>query len=224
MARTGVVLGASGLVGSECLKCVLEDPSFGSVHALVRRPLSVDHPKQIQHTVSFDALDEAAPYWNAEDVFCCLGTTMAKAGSQEAFRRVDHDYPLAAARCAKKGMARSFVLVSALGSNAGSRVFYNRVKGETERDLRALELNALVILRPSLIVGDRKEPRPGERIAAALLKPLAAVMVGRLKKYRPIHASTIGRAMLVLSLENRRGISVLESDAIERYGRRDRHA
>jgi len=219
MNRSALLLGASGLVGGECLKILLAEKSFDRVHAIVRRPLALDHPKLIQHVISFDDLESTSVVWSSDVVFCCLGTTIKKAGSQKAFRKVDHGYPLAAARGAASNNAQVFLLISALGANAGSPVFYNRVKGETERDLKELNLRHLIILRPSLILGDRKEPRAGEKIASAFMKSLAALMVGSFRRYRPIHARTIGRAMVKLSLKKGSGTTLLESDQIEVLGK-----
>lgn len=219
MSRTALLLGASGLVGSECLKILLKEDSYGSVQALVRRPLAVNHPKLIQHQVSFDALDARSAYWSSDAVFCCLGTTIKKAGSQEAFRRVDYGYPLASAQCAVQGGAVSFFLISSVGADARSPIFYNRIKGETEDALHRAGLPSLVILRPSLILGERAESRPGERIASALMKPLGRIMVGPLRRYRPIQAHTIARAMVRMSISAPSGTTVLESEQIQELGK-----
>jgi len=219
MNRSALLLGASGLVGGECLTALLAEESFDRVHALVRRTLALDHPKLIQHPTSFDDLESTSTVWSSDAVFCCLGTTIKKVGSQEAFRKVDHGYPLAAARHAASNKAGVFLLISALGANVGSPVFYNRIKGETERDLKKLDLRRLVILRPSLILGERKESRAGEMIARAFMEPLSALMVGGLRRYRPIHARTIGRAMVKMSVAETIGTTTLESEQIEALGK-----
>lgn len=219
MNRSALLLGASGLVGGECLKILLTEGSYDRVHALVRRPLGVDHPKLIQHLVSFEDLEATSAPWSADAVFCCLGTTISKAGSQEAFRRVDHGYPLAAARSATTNNAGTFLLISALGAHAESRIFYNRIKGQTERDLKRLNLKRLVLFRPSLILGDRKERRTKEMVASTLMKPLSGLMVGGLRRYRPIHARTIARAMVRMSLKEAAGCVTLESEQIEALGK-----
>lgn len=217
--RSALLLGASGLVGGECLKILLTEGSFERVHALVRRPLESDHPKLIQHLVSFDNLEHTNPAWLSDAVFCCLGTTIRTAGSREAFRRVDYGYPLAAATHAASHNARVFLLVSAIGAQPDSPVFYNRIKGEIERDLKGLNFKHLVILRPALILGARKEYRRGEAIASAFLKPLSGRMTGRLRKYRPIQARTVARAMINISLRTTTGITIRESDEIEDLGK-----
>ena len=214
--RTALVAGASGLVGGFLLDALLEDSQYREVHSLGRRPLPRQHPKLVQHTVDFARLgSEALP--PAQDAFCCLGTTIKKAGSQEAFRAVDHDAVLAFASASKKAGVRRFLVVTALGADARSRVFYNRVKGETEEHLKALGFESLVILQPSLLLGERAESRPGEhaaiivsRVLAPLLRPLAS---------RPIEARTVARAMLALAHTAPQGVRVAPSGELQQLGR-----
>lgn len=131
--RTALLLGATGLVGGHCLNFLLNDESYGRVSVLGRRPLEREHPKLEQHLVDFDRLENSAELIQAQDVFCCLGTTIKKAGSQEAFRRVDFEYPLQSARVAARQGAERFLIVTAIGADPGSRIFYNRVKGRWRR-------------------------------------------------------------------------------------------
>lgn len=133
---------------------------------------------------------------NCTEVFCCLGTTIRKAGSQEAFRRVDHDYPLALAQRAGTGGARQFLMVSALDANAGSSIFYSRVKGETERDIAAIGLPRHLFLQPSLLLGDRHEKRAGESVAIVASRLLLPLMLGPLRRYRPIDADDVAAVMV----------------------------
>ncbi|HKP74220.1 MAG TPA: oxidoreductase, partial [Longimicrobiaceae bacterium] len=152
-------------------------------------------------------------------VFCCLGTTIAKAGSQEAFYRVDHDYPVAAAKLASERGAKRFLIVTALGGNPASRVFYNRVKGEVERDVAAFPFEGVGILRPSLILGPRDERRPAEAWAQKLAPLASPLLWGPLRKYRAIPATAVAAAMVRLAKEGFRGVRVLESDEIARVGK-----
>ena len=216
--RTAVVLGATGLVGGHCLRLLLEERAYSRVHVLTRRPLHRSHPRLVEHVVDFDRLEDHAEALRAQDVFCCLGTTIARAGSQEAFRRVDHDYPLAAAKLARKLGARHFMVVTAMGADAGSRIFYNRVKGETEDELRALGYPGLVILRPSLLMGTREEPRRAEEWGKRLSAVIGPLFIGPLAKYRPIEAEVVARAMIRAAERDPRGVRVLESDEIARVG------
>jgi len=177
-----------------------------------------EHAKLEQRVVDFDRLDEAADAFAADDVFCCLGTTIRKAGSQQAFYRIDHDYPVAAARLASARGAKRFLLVSSLGANAGSRVFYNRVKGEVERDVSAIPFEGVAIFRPSLILGPRAERRTAEELAQRLAPLAAPLLVGPLRKYRAVEAGAVARAMVRLAKEGFRGVRVVESDEIAAIG------
>ncbi|HBS57604.1 MAG TPA: NAD-dependent dehydratase [Stenotrophomonas sp.] len=164
-----MLLGATGLVGGLALPMLLDDPLCRAVVAPTRRPLGLSHPKLHAPVLQFDALPDAPDWAQVDAVICALGSTMAQAGSREAFHRIDHDYPLAFARLARTQGARAFVLNSAAGANAGSAIFYNRVKGELERDLRALGFASLTLVRPGLIGGQRQQVRCGEHFALQVL-------------------------------------------------------
>ncbi|HYH99988.1 NAD(P)H-binding protein [Hyalangium sp.] len=214
--RTALVAGASGLVGSLLLDELLESPLYREVCSLGRRPLPKQHPKLSQRTVDFAQLEsEALP--SVDDVFCCLGTTLKKAGSQEAFRAVDHGAVLALGRAARRAGARRFLLVSALGADPRSRIFYNRVKGEAEEDLKSLGFESLVLLRPSLLLGERAESRPGERAAIAVTKVLGPLL--RPFSGRPIEARTVARAMLALARDAAGGTRVALSGELQELGK-----
>lgn len=216
-ARTALLAGATGLVGSHCLGQLLRDPTYVRVVAVVRRPLPLTDPKLDAVIVDFDRLAEA-DLPRADDVFCALGTTIRRAGTRDAFRRVDHDYIVALAhRSAARGAAQ-FVLVSAIGANAHSLVFYNRVKGETERDVAAVSFGAVHFLRPSFLVGERSDHRSLEHLAIGAFTALAPLMVGPARKYRPIAAETVARAMRAVAREGRPGPHIYESDRIARLG------
>jgi uncharacterized protein YbjT (DUF2867 family) len=168
----------------------LESPNYSRVHVWTRGALSISHGKAVLEIVKFEELEKHRV--TAADVFCCLGTTIKQAGSQAAFRRVDFDYPVALAQAAARDGAKRLLVVSALGADARSSVFYNRVKGEMEEAVRAAGVPKTLVFRPSLLVGPRAEPRLGERIGqviGALLGPL-------LGRYRPIHAEHVADAML----------------------------
>ncbi len=211
---TAAVLGATGLVGGCCVDALLRDDDFARVITLGRRTLPRQHAKLDQRVVEPGPHLDWTPLGKVDAVFCCLGTTIAKAGSQEAFRRVDFDMVVDSARGASAHGVRRFLLVSSLGADPASRVFYNRVKGETEDAVRRLAFDALAIFRPSLLLGDRPESRRGERIAAALARPLAPLLSGRLRRYRPIRASTVAAAMVHLAKAAPAGATVFESDQI----------
>jgi uncharacterized protein YbjT (DUF2867 family) len=201
------IAGATGLVGGECVRQALADPAFERVVALVRRPPGITHPKLDARVVDFDRLDAARDAVAVEAAVCALGTTIRQAGSQEAFRRVDHDYVLAFGRLAREAGVRHFLLVSASGADAHARIFYNRVKGEVERDLRALGFPSLTIVRPSLLLGERREFRLGEQLG----KVVGWIVPGRL---RPVRASAVAGVMLREAKGGRVGERIVESEEI----------
>jgi uncharacterized protein YbjT (DUF2867 family) len=193
-ARAVALAGATGLVGRAILRGLLADESVRSVLALGRREPGVAHPKLTSHVVDFAALPKLPPL---DEVYLALGTTIKAAGSQTAFRAVDFDANLAVARAALAAGARRAGLVSAMGADAKSRIFYNRVKGELEEALARLPFEGLVIARPSLLAGDREalgQPaRPAERVATAVSRFLGPLVPSN---YRPIAAADVARALL----------------------------
>ncbi len=204
-------VGATGLVGRLVLARLLDAPRVARVVAPTRRALGIDHPRLHNPVVDFDALPEDADWWAVDAVVCTLGTTMALAGSRDAFRRVDHDYPLQVARIARRHGTATCVLNSAMGANAHSSIFYNRVKGELEEALAALDYPSLALLRPGLIDGERSESRPGERIALAasrLLRPLLPM------QWRPSRAGRIADALVDAALAAAPGRHVVEADRL----------
>jgi uncharacterized protein YbjT (DUF2867 family) len=218
--KTALIAGATGLVGRQCLARLLDEPAYGRVIALVRRPLPHTDAKLEQQVIDFDRLGlEETSFPAADDVFCCLGTTMKTAGSEAAFRRVDFVYVVSLASQALGRGAKQFLLVSSIGANAKSAVFYSRVKGETEAAVAALSFEGRQIFRPSILLGERAERRRGERAGIVMMKGVAFAMLGPLRKYRPIAAATVARAMVRVALQAPRGVNIYESDTIERLGR-----
>jgi uncharacterized protein YbjT (DUF2867 family) len=215
LMRSALLVGSSGLIGSRLLTRLLAHPEYQRVTVWVRRPVSLEIHKFAQVVVDFDRLEEQAQSLIADDVYVALGTTIKTAGSQEAFRRVDHDYPLAVARIALRRGAQRFLMVSALGADAQSRVFYNRVKGEVETDIRALGLAKVWFFRPSLLVGDRAESRLGEQIGNAVGKVIAPLLIGGLRRYRPIAADAVAAAMVYAATRDVQP-GVVESEEIAR--------
>ncbi|GAA5180942.1 oxidoreductase [Niveibacterium umoris] len=216
--RTAVIAGSTGLVGRHLLDALLACNDYARVIALVRRASGLSHPKLEERVVDFARLDETALALPIDDVYCCLGTTIRVAGSQAAFRIVDHDYPVALARLAVARGAKRFLLISALGAHPAASVFYNRVKGETEHDIAKLGLAELWCFRPSLLDGERAESRPGERLGLALGRFVSPLMWGSLRRYRPIRAETVARAMLRCALGTGAVPGPVESEAIAQIG------
>ncbi len=204
-----LLCGASGLVGSECLKLLLADPAFSRVVTIGRRPLApeiaatANAAKLEHHVIDFDHLDRYADLLRVDQIICALGTTIKQAGSEERFRQVDFGYPLALAQLGAEQSATHFLLVSAIGANARSRLFYNRVKGELEQEVCALPYRSITIVRPSLLLGERAEFRVGEEIGKrfAFLFP---------SKYKPVPARTVAAAMVAAAREDQPGRRVLE--------------
>jgi uncharacterized protein YbjT (DUF2867 family) len=206
-----MLVGASGLVGRQVLRQALANPAVSRLIAPTRTPLAaaarLENP-----VIDFEHLPVDAPWWNVDAVICTLGTTMAQAGSQAAFRRVDHDFPLAVARLARTAGATAFVLSSALGAAADSRVFYNRIKGEVEAAITALGYPSLTLVRPSLLDGGpRRDSRRGERAGlwfARIFRPLIPV------RYRAVTTEAVARTLLAAALAQVPGVHVIESERI----------
>ena len=198
-------------MGGRVLEHLLAAGAFDRVVSIGRRTVPTTHPKLVQRVVDFAALGDLGP---VNDVFCCLGTTIKRAGSPEAFRQVDHDYAVTLAQAAQRSGATQFLLVSAVGADQAARVFYSRVKGEVEADIRQLGYPCTQIFRPSLLLGERAEFRLGERIATWFAPVAGVALVGGLRRYLPVQADDVARAMVRISEEAPRGANVFEYDGI----------
>ena len=214
--RTALIAGATGLVGGFLLRQLLAAPEYDRVISLGRRSLDLAHPKLTQVIADFAALEKTTADLPCDDAFCCLGTTIKRAGSQAAFRAVDHVAVLAFAWAARRNGAQRFFVISSLGANARSRVFYNRVKGETEEALEVLAFKTLAIFRPSLLLGPRPETRLGERVGEVIMWLAEPLLLGGLRQYRAIEAEVVARAMLRCSFgQAGQGVLIFPSDEIQ---------
>ncbi len=214
--QTSILLaGATGLVGSHALREFLRDDSVHTVHTLSRKPITLSDSKLASHLIDFDMIDSWYEVPHVSSVVSCLGTTIRAAGSQRAFRRVDLEYVVALGRLAIRLGARQFILVSSMGADSRSRVFYSRTKGEAEDQLRALGLPSLHILRPSLLLGNRAESRPGEEIGAVVMRALNPVLVGRLRSYRAIRTADVARAIVAITHTDLPGTHIHDSARIQ---------
>lgn len=208
--RTALITGATGLVGAALVRQLLASEHYKKVITVGRRPLDLEHDKLQNEVADLGDLPEMGEKWSPDDVFCCLGTTIKKAGSKEQFRKVDYDYVMNTARFAEKSGAKRFLVVSAVGANVESSMFYSQVKGEVERDLKVLKLPEIHIFRPSMLLGDRKEFRLGEKIGGGLMWLAQPFFRGSLAKYHPISATKVAEAMYKAALRKKEGIHFYE--------------
>ena len=216
--RTALIAGASGLVGGHLLNLLLRSQRYSEVVSIGRRELPLIYPNLEQRVVDFDNLKNYASELVADDIFCCLGTTIKKAGSKEAFYKVDHTYVVELAEITAKKGAAQFLVVSAMGADASSIVFYNKVKGEMEQQVQQQSFTGVHLFRPSLLLGEREEHRTGEELASKIMRPLSGLMIGPLEKYKPIEAETVARAMLFAASQDQVGVHVHPSDDIAALG------
>lgn len=216
--RNALIAGASGLVGGYCLHLLLKSDRYSQVISIGRRELPLIHPKLDQQVIDFDRIQKYASDLVADDIYCCLGTTIKNAGSKEAFHKVDYTYVAELAKITASKNATQFMVVSAMGANAGSFIFYNKVKGKMEEFVKQQDFKTVHIFQPSLLLGDREEERTGEELASKIMKPLSPFMIGPLKKYKPIEAEMVARAMVYAAALNQTGIHTYTSDEIASLG------
>lgn len=203
-----LLLGATGLVGGEVLQLALAHPQVTHVIAPVRRALSVVHEKLNAPMINFDDFKQDAKDWQFDAVICALGTTMKKAKSKQAFKKIDYDYPLAFAEIAKEKGSKIYALNSAMGVSAKSPFFYSKVKGQLEEKLQQLDFESLILVRPGLIQGQRDEQRLGEEVAlklSLLVKPILP------KSLHPNKAEDIAQALLSHTLHAKSGVQVVSA-------------
>jgi uncharacterized protein YbjT (DUF2867 family) len=215
MKKTAIVLGASGLIGSNLLPLLLENSNFESIKIFVRKTLPVQHPKLLQILTNFEDLEAVKNEIKADVIFCCLGSTKSKTPDLKKYRIIDHDYPIYFAEEGLKNGLTEYHLVSALGANSKSSNFYTKMKGETENAIKKLDISSLYIYQPSFLKGNRTEKRLGEKIALLVMKLIDPLLMGSLKKYKTIAAEVVAKAMINESIKNKKGIFVLESDKIK---------
>lgn len=191
--KTALIAGYTGLIGSQLLSILLESNDYDKVIAVGRRNLDIQNPKLIQQKIDFKNIQLEEQ--NIDDVFCCLGTTMKKAGSKEKFRLVDFQYPVSLASYCLNNGAQQFSMVSSMGADEKSRIFYNQVKGEVENAVSKLGYHRLDIFRPSLLLGDRGESRLAEDLGKAAMKLMGVFFLGPMKNYKAIDSGKVARAM-----------------------------
>lgn len=210
---TATLIGATGLIGTYLLEELLNDPFFDKVRILIRRPADISHPKLEKKIIDFNDNDSLLiALSNSDVVFCSIGTTQQKVkGDKEAYRKIDYEIPVKLARFCKMTGCEKFVLVSSVGANKNSKAFYLRLKGETEDAVIASGLSSVHIMRPSMLLGSRKEFRTGERIIGPLMKVFDFMIPA---KYKAIKAADVAKAMLIMAKQNNSGVFVYENTAI----------
>ena len=224
MSKTALLAGATGLIGSQLLPLLLATERYSKVIIVGRTALPLAHPKLTQVVTNLDKLQDVRLQLIADDVFCCLGTTLRQAGSKEAFYKVDFLYVVTLAALTASNFASQFMVISSLGANAESRWYYNRVKGQMEESVRQMTFRAIHIFRPSLLLGPRVQPRLGEQLSAVMLGVLRPLLRGPLLKYRPVQAATVAAAMLRAAEDDGGGLRVHLSNEIVTATRIDQPA
>lgn len=214
MAKTAIILGATGATGGELLNLLLEDKRYSRIKLFLRKPTGITHPKVEEHIVNLFELEKHAHAFTADEVFCCIGTTKAQTPDKETYYKTDHGIPVEAAKLAKQNGIGTFIVVSAIGSSPDSRVFYIRTKGEMERDVKQLGIARIYILQPSQIVAPQRKGRTLEKVVVKIMAVINPLLVGSLKKYRSITAHNIAKAMVKLANTNYSQVTVT-SDKIQ---------
>ena len=213
--KTALVIGATGVVGTQLVNVLSTNKNYEAIHLLTRKELKYKDPTCKVHIVDFDNLEQYADLFHVHDVFICLGTTIKKAKTKEAFRKVDYDYVVEAGKMAKSADVENLLVISAMGADSSSKFFYSRVKGDMEETLKQLKLNSLHIFRPSLLLGERNELRIGEKISGKLSSIFKFLLIGPLRPYRAIHAKTVATAMSIAAQSRSTGNQVYHSNEIE---------
>jgi len=209
MARSALIAGSTGLVGSRLLQKLLQAPDYAQVLALTRRPLDIEHVRLKVLIADFDKLAPITAQMRADDAFCCLGTTQAKAGGRAGLERVDFDMVLAFARAAREADASRFFVVSSIGSSLNAPSFYNRTKARMQAAVAEIDYACIQIVQPSLLLGAREESRPLEAAGQRLMPLISPLLCGSLARYRPISADAVADALLQLARDDAaRGVHI----------------
>lgn len=201
MAKTAIILGATGLTGGLLLQLLLEDSRYSKVKLFGRSRVAVKDDKIEEHLVDLFKPETFKQIFTGDEVYCCIGTTKSKTPDEDLYEKIDRGIPVSAAILARQNNISTYAVISALGANKESKIFYNRIKGQMEAEVLAQDIPHTYIFQPSLIAGDRVESRAMENLAMKAMKVLNPVLVGSLKKYRSIHPATIAKAMVRVANE-----------------------
>jgi uncharacterized protein YbjT (DUF2867 family) len=213
--KTALIIGSTGLIGSHLLDLLLESQEYSTVITFVKRDSGIQHPKLKQHIIDFDKPETYKELVVGDDFFCSIGTTIKKAGSQDAFRKVDFEYPKQFASLAQQNKVKQFLIVTSLGADANSSNFYLKTKGEIQDFLKKCNFESVSILQPSLLLGTRTEFRLGEKMGTFFMKLFSFLFIGNLKKYKAIQSEAVAKAMCIIAQRNYKGFHIIESDSIQ---------
>ena len=217
--KTALIIGCTGLVGIDLLDLLLTSNDYEKVIAFSRSDLEIKHSKLVQHIIDFDKPETYKDLVVGDDFFCAIGTTIKKAGSKKAFKKVDLEYPKQFAAFAMHNNIKQFLIISALGADSQSSNFYLKTKGEIQNYINDCNFESVSVLQPSLLLGDRSEFRFGEKVGALLTKLFSFAFIGSLKKYKPIESSTVAKALLKIAQTNTKGFKIYKSDVIQEIGK-----
>jgi uncharacterized protein YbjT (DUF2867 family) len=213
--KTALIIGSTGLIGSQLLELLLDSEEYATVITFVKRDSGIHHPKLKQHIIDFEKPEDYQNFVVGDDFFCTFGTTIKKAGSQDAFRKVDFEYPKAFATIALQNNVKQFLIISSLGADTNSGNFYLKTKGEIQDFLKNCNFESISVLQPSLLLGHRKEFRLGEKIGTFFMKLFSIILIGNLKKYKAIQSEAVAKAMFIIAQKNYKGFKIIESDSIQ---------
>ena len=213
--KTALIIGSTGLIGSHLLNQLLDSNDYIKVITFVKRDTGLKHPKLTQHIINFDQPETYKELVVGDDLFCTIGTTIKNAGSKDAFRKVDFEYPKEFATIALQNNVKQFLIISSLGADANSGNFYLKTKGEIQDFLRECNFESVTVLQPSLLLGNRKEFRLGEKIGSFFMKLFSFLLIGNLKKYKPIQSEAVAKAMFSFAQKNYKGFHIIESNEIQ---------
>ena len=215
MSYKAIIAGASGLIGSNLLHILLNQPEYNEIVILVRKSTGIIHPKLKELIIDFDKLDSYASEISGHAIFSCLGTTNNKTPDKALYKKIDYDYPVQLAELGFKNGIKQYHLVSSIGANKSSSTFYLKLKGETDEDVAKTGIKTVHIYQPSFLIGNRKEFRISEKLLIPVMKVFDFLLIGNLKKYRSIPAQTVAMAMFKQSLNTNEGIFIHPSDKIK---------
>lgn len=215
MGKTAIILGATGLTGGILLNKLITDTNYSKIKLFSRNSVDVNSEKIEEFIIDVLQLEKSTKDFIADEVFCCIGTTAAKTKDKKLYKAIDYGIPVTSAKIAKQNSINTFIVMSSMGADAKSTVFYNKTKGEMENDVLQQNIKNTYILRPSLIGGNRQENRVGERIGKGIMKILNPMMIGDFKKYKMIHPEKIASCMHILAVTNPKS-AIFSSDEIEK--------